>query len=75
VSSLLGLAVVASTVAVAEAKLRPLPDTSNGVHVWSDQFTNGMTDAQVRFVARHEDGTQKIGPRDAARLRRHNPRF
>jgi uncharacterized membrane protein len=57
VSSLLGLAVVASTVAVAEAKLRPLPDTSNGVHVWSDQFTNGMTYAQVRFVARHEDGT------------------
>jgi hypothetical protein len=69
------MAVVASTVAVAEAKLRPLPDTSNGVHVWNDQFTNGMTDAQVRFVARHEDGTQKIGPRDAARLRRHNPRF
>jgi hypothetical protein len=69
------MAVVASTVAAAEAKLRPLPDTSNGVHVWNDQFTNGMTDAQVRFVARHEDGTQKIGPRDAARLRRHNPRF
>jgi hypothetical protein len=75
VSSLLCLAVAASTVPAAEAKLRPLPDTSNGVHVWNDQFTNGMTGAQVRFIARHEDGTQKIGPRDAARLRRHNPRF
>jgi hypothetical protein len=67
------LALVAA--APAEAELRPLPDTSSGVHVWNDQFTNGMTGAQVRFVARHEDGTQKIGPRDAARLRRHNRRF
>lgn len=69
------MAVVLGAAGAAEAKLRPLPDTSRGVHVWNDQFSNGMTDAQVRFIARHQDGTQKIGPRDAARLRRHNPRF
>jgi hypothetical protein len=34
-----------------------------------------MTDAQVRFVARHVDGTQKVGPGTARRLRAVNPGF
>jgi hypothetical protein len=34
-----------------------------------------MTKAQIRFVARHVDGTQKIGRATAAALRRHNPGF
>jgi hypothetical protein len=34
-----------------------------------------MTDAQIRFVARHVDGTQKVSLRTARRLRAVNPGF
>jgi hypothetical protein len=54
---------------------RPIPDTSTAVHVWDDQLPDSMTDAQVRFVARHVDGTQKISRQSAERLRAVNPRF
>jgi hypothetical protein len=54
---------------------RPIPDTSAAVHVWDDQLPDSMTDAQVRFVARHVDGTQKISLQTADRLRAVNPGF
>ena len=55
--------------------LRPIPETSAAVHVWDDQLPDSMTDAQVRFVARHVDGTQKVSRQTAARLRAVNPGF
>ncbi len=59
-------------VALAE---RAIPDTSSAVHVWDDQLPDSMTDAQIRFVARHVDGTQKVSRQTAARLRAINPGF
>ena len=55
--------------------LRPIPYTSAAVHVWDDQLPDSMTDAQVRFVARHVDGTQKVSLATARRLRAVNPGF
>ena len=55
--------------------LRAIPDTSDAVHVWDDQLPDTMTDAQVRFVARHVDGTQKVSLQTARRLRAVNPGF
>jgi hypothetical protein len=54
---------------------RSIPDTSAAVHVWDDQLPDSMTDAQVRFVAAHVDGTQKVSRQTAARLRAVNPGF
>ncbi|MGN6867110.1 MAG: putative glycoside hydrolase [Solirubrobacteraceae bacterium] len=54
---------------------RPIPDTSTGVHVWEDQLPDSMTDAQVRFVAGHVDGTQKVSRQTAQRLRAIDPGF
>jgi hypothetical protein len=61
--------------AAAEAKRRPIPDTRAGVHVWNDQLPDSMTPAQIRFVARHVDGTQKVGRDTARALRRRNRGF
>jgi Hypothetical glycosyl hydrolase family 15 len=55
--------------------LGPIPDTSDAVHVWDDQLPDSMTDAQVAFVARHVDGTQKVSLSTASRLRALAPRF
>ena len=55
--------------------LRPIPDTTAAVHVWNDQLPDSMTDAQIRFVARHVDGTQKVSFGTARRLRAVNPAF
>jgi Hypothetical glycosyl hydrolase family 15 len=57
------------------AALRPIPDTSGAVHVWNDQLPDSMTDAQVRFVATHVDGTQKVSRETAGRLRAVDPGF
>jgi hypothetical protein len=43
---------VATALAASTAR-RPIPDTSNAVHVWDDQLPDSMNDAQVAFVARH----------------------
>ena len=64
------VAIVAPQPALA---LRPTPDTSRAVHVWDDQLPDSMTDAQVRFVARHVDGTQKVSLQTARRLRAFDP--
>ena len=54
---------------------RPIPDTTGGVHVWNDQLPDDMSDAQVRFVASHVDGTQKVARATTAALRAVNPGF
>jgi Hypothetical glycosyl hydrolase family 15 len=54
---------------------RPIPDTSGTVHVWDDQLPDSMTDAQVRFVATHVDGTQKVSRETTVRLRAVNAAF
>jgi putative glycosyl hydrolase-like family 15 (GHL15) protein len=71
---ILALALALALPASALAR-RPIPDTSAAVHVWDDQLPDSMTDAQVRFVARHIDGTQKVSRQTADRLRAVNPGF
>jgi hypothetical protein len=71
---ILALALALALPATALAR-RPIPDTSAAVHVWDDQLPDSMTDAQVRFVARHVDGTQKVSRQTASRLRATNPGF
>jgi hypothetical protein len=71
---ILALALALALPAPALAR-RPIPDTSAAVHVWDDQLPDSMTDAQVRFVARHVDGTQKVSRQTAERLRAVNPGF
>jgi hypothetical protein len=55
--------------------LRAIPNTSGAIHVWNDQLPDSMTAAQVRFVAAHVDGTQKVSLQTARRLRAHKPGF
>src|SRR4051812_49905318 len=55
--------------AAPAAARRAIPDTTAAIHVWSDQLPDDMTPAQVAFVARHVDGTQKVSRATAARLR------
>jgi uncharacterized protein (TIGR03437 family) len=62
--------------AVQSAARRPLPDTTNGVHVWSDQILpRVLTEEQIRFAATRYAGAQKIVRSGADRLRAHNPNF
>ena len=62
--------VAAATLALPAAAqaLRPIPDTSSAIHIWEDQLPDSMTTAQVRFLARHIDGTQKVSLQTARRL-------
>jgi hypothetical protein len=57
------------------AARRLIPDTSAGIHVWNDQLPDDMSEAQIRFVDRHVDGTQKVARQTAQALRSHNPGF
>jgi hypothetical protein len=66
------LALVAALALAAPAAAqgrRPIPNTDGAVHVWDDQLPDSMTPAQIRFVARHVDGTQKVSRQTAHRLR------
>ena len=54
---------------------RSWPDTTAGVHVFNDQLTEGMSNAQVQFAATHYAGTQKMVRSEADRLRAYNPNF
>jgi hypothetical protein len=60
--------------AAADAR-RPIPDTTAAIHVWDDQLPDSMSDAQIRFVATHVDGTQKVSLQTAQRLRAIDPGF
>jgi hypothetical protein len=68
----LGVALALPAAAIAR---RAIPDTSTAVHVWDDQLPDSMSDAQVRFVAGHVDGTQKVSRPTAERLRAVDPGF
>jgi len=75
-ASLSVLTVFAGLLAPSAAHaLRPIPNTSDGIHVWDDQLPDDMTPAQVLFVAQHVDGTQKVSLQTAGRLRAHDPGF
>jgi PKD repeat protein len=63
------------TVLPASGRPRPWPDTTRGVHAFSDQLPTTLSDAQVRFAASHFAGTQKMTRADADRLRAVNPAF
>ncbi len=45
------------------------------VRVWDDQLASNLTPAQLRFVATHEAGAQKLPRSQIAALKRINPRF
>ena len=45
------------------------------VRVWDDQLANDLTPAQVRFVATHEAGSQKLTRPQIAALKAVNPAF
>ena len=57
--------------------VRPWPDTTAGIHVFNDQITQlrDLSDAQIRFVASHYAGAQKMVRGDADLLRALNPNF
>lgn len=56
--------------------VRPLPDTTNGIHVFNDQLAGwNMTEEQFQFAATHYDGTQKMARLDADHLRTYNSNF
>jgi hypothetical protein len=67
------VALAALIVPAGAQALRPIPDTEGAVHVWNDQLPDSMSDAQIRFVATHIDGTQKVSRQTASRLRAFNP--
>ncbi len=54
---------------------RVFPDVFARVGVLTDQLPNGMTDAQVRFVASRFVGSQKLTADISSRLRAVNPGF
>lgn len=67
---------LALTVSVSSKVIHPFPDTTNGIHIFSDQLAVWeMSEAQFEFAARHYAGTQKVFASDARRLRSHNPNF
>ncbi len=68
-------AVVALAAPSGASALRAIPDTTGAIHVWQDQLPDSMTPAQIRFVASHVDGTQKVSLQTARSLRAYKPGF
>ncbi len=50
-----------------------LPDTSNGIYLFADQFNNGYSDNVVAFAAHHFAGTQKMLKAENDRYKAVNP--
>jgi hypothetical protein len=75
--ALIAVALAALVVAgpASASAQRPIPDTSAVIAVWNDQLPDSMTPAQIRFVASHVDGTQKVSLATARALRAFNPGF
>src|SRR5512146_219916 len=75
----LGVVLTAPLAAAAQERpktIHPFPDTTEGIHVFSDQLAAWeMSEAQFAFAASHYAGTQKVFASDARRLRSHNPNF
>jgi len=57
------------------ASVRRFPDTTRGIHIFTDQLSTVMSEDQLRFAATHYAGTQKMLRVDADRLRTVNPSF
>jgi hypothetical protein len=56
--------------------VHPFPDTTDGVHVFSDQLAYwDMSQAQLEFAAMHYDGSQKLPYPYVDQLRVYNPDF
>src|SRR4051812_29567619 len=66
------MALLAALVATALALAAPQPRT---VRVWDDQLASNLSPAQLRFVAAHDDGSQKLPRAQIDALHRLNPRF
>ncbi len=62
-------------VSTSTAAIRPMPDTTNGIHVFNDQLASSMSEEQFQFAATHYAGTQKMTRADADHLRTYNPNF
>jgi hypothetical protein len=60
---------------VDRAKGRDFPDTSRRIAVLTDQLPGPLSEAQVRFAARHYVGTQKLTLNLSQPLRAINPNF
>ncbi len=54
---------------------RRLPDTTDRIHVFYDQLSNRLTEAQYRFAATRAAGTQKVTRNVSDRIRATNPDF
>jgi hypothetical protein len=54
---------------------RRLPDTTDRIHVFYDQLSNRLSDAQYAFAATRAAGTQKVTRSVSARIRATNPDF
>lgn len=57
------------------SSVRPLPNTQTDIHVFNDQLSSSMSEAQFQFAATHYAGTQKMIRADADHLRQYNPDF
>ena len=60
---------------MSAVSIHRFPDTTRGIHVFTDQLSTSMSAAQLRFAATHYAGTQKMLRVDADRLRAVNPSF
>jgi putative glycosyl hydrolase-like family 15 (GHL15) protein len=72
---LLAALVAAAAVSAGTAQAARLPDTTSGVHVFSDQLPDGLSPGLLRFAAMHYAGAQKLGLSETKALKRINPSF
>jgi hypothetical protein len=75
VSLVLGVALILGASRVPIAASRPFPDTSARIAILTDQLPDTMSDAQIRFAARHYVGTQKLTLKQSRPIRAVNPAF
>src|SRR5581483_6817337 len=59
----------------AGASAGRLPNTTVGIHVFSDQLPDGLSPPLLRFAATHYAGAQKLGLTETKALKKINPRF
>ena len=60
---------------VVLAPIIPFPNTGDGIHVFSDQFPDGLSDTMLQFIADHYDGAQKMRTDFTDAVRAYNPDF
>jgi hypothetical protein len=74
VKTLAAILLAAGVLAGGSAAAR-LPDTTVGVHVFSDQLPDGLSPGLLRFAATHYAGAQKLGLSETKALKAINPNF